>query len=86
MSFDDIAMAVCFLAATLLVLWIVATVILSRACLAGRRDGLREGQLIGELAELRRRDEMNVRARERTHEQTARDDAEWWEKMEAGID
>jgi hypothetical protein len=84
-SIDDIAMAICFIAFALAILTIVFAAVFSRIYRAIRAEGEAHGIVIGELRELRRRDEMNVRARQTAHTQTAQDDAEWWEKMEAGI-
>jgi hypothetical protein len=73
---DDIAMASVFIVAAVVITLIATGVfvtgiaaVLSRTYLAGRKDGLREGQIVGELAEHRRRDEMNVRARKRAEDE-----------------
>ena len=73
---DDIAMASMFIVAAVMMTLIATGIfvagiasVLSRTYLAGRKDGLREGQLIGELAEMRRRDEANVKARKKAEEE-----------------
>jgi hypothetical protein len=67
-SIDDMAMAVLFIAFALAILTIVFAAVFSRIYRAIRAEGEAHGIIIGELREMRRRDEMNVRARRTANE------------------
>jgi hypothetical protein len=67
-DYSEVAMAVLFIAFALAILTIVFAAVFSRIYRAIRAEGESYGIVIGELREMRRRDEMNVRARQRANE------------------
>jgi hypothetical protein len=66
-------MVIMFTAVGLSILAVALSIVFAHFYHTIRRDGLKEGQLIGELSELRRRDEMNVRARREADRRLAAD-------------
>lgn len=72
-SIDDLAMAACFIAIALAVLTVVFAAVLGRVYRAIWAKAEAHGVVIGELREMRRRDEMNVRARREADRRLAAD-------------
>lgn len=73
MSFDDMAMAVFFVAAALAILTIVFAVVFSRLYRLIWAKAEAHGTLIGELREMRRRQKLEMEMQERVEERCLRE-------------